>query len=554
MSTRNTRSRSQLPSASSQRGLPALRGRGSNARGRKNVTLTRRPPSGPIEEEFLPANDPNNVDEDNSPNNDRPFAPPVKKICRRPVTRTTEGRQTDLPDDFPTYENYQDLRDSWPTGRCLELMYSRRHLTVSRASPEAVVELNLAQKRFQWSIHMIAMMSDITVQTAKKELNMIDPSDTPTTAYDRWRAYGREPLDLPMPNKGQSNPSLGTRNAIVGASWTTLNADEKAIFEAPLFFALAGLPDYSSFATEEINATTSKGPVVEKLNDREEAQYRPIFERLVDMERVNARQGEPFDEADHRRKSLLALKKVHHTVACAADKHDWAYYFLVASAHRSSKAGKLGWSKFYTSHPAAAEYVEHEADFASTFSAYVQGLSAKDRMERFSSNGKKSQEPRPQAPSDRLKIDLGNKLLDMLQTTLGYKPRQGLPRGANIQEVFKRRGIPIKLVQHPGHALPTALLSAGFNKMNCEGRELWKQDIDNGLFTMEKTELEVTSRAKNHNRSNQNKKVKSKEFVSDDESEEEAEDFGGFSNQDDESSHNESSESSESSSEEEVEE
>ncbi|EGG00816.1 uncharacterized protein MELLADRAFT_92991 [Melampsora larici-populina 98AG31] len=536
MATRNTRSRSQPPSASTERGLPASRGRGSNARGRKNVTLTRPPPSGPIEEEDAAVNALNDVTEANPHTNDGPPPPPAKKTCRRPVTRTTEGRETELPNDFPTYQNYQELRDLWPNGRCLELMHSRRHLTVSRASPEAVTELLLAKKKYEWSIHMIAMMSNISVQTAKQELKLINPSDNPTTGYDRWRAYGKLCLEHSMPNRGKSNPPLATRNAIVGAAWTSLDANEVAVFEAPLFFALAGLPDYSDFATEETNATTSKGPAVAKLNDREEALYRPIFERLVDMERVTARQGEAFDEADHRRKSLRALNKVHHTIACAADKNDWAYYFLVASAHQSSKASKLGWSKFYTSHPAAGEYVEQEADFASTFSAYVQGLSAKDRMERYSSNSKKNQEPRPQAPSDRLKIDLGNELLDMLKTTLGYKPKQGLPRGPNPQEVFKTRGIPIKLVQHPGHALPTALLSAGFNKMNCKGRELWQQDINNGLFTMEKTELEVIPRTQNHNRANKNKKVKSQEFVSDEEGKDETEDFERLDQEDDDDS------------------
>ncbi|KAH9816157.1 hypothetical protein DFH28DRAFT_1094993 [Melampsora americana] len=551
MTTRNTRSHSQLPTASSQRGLPALRGRGSKARGRKNGTLKRPPPPGPMIEEDEPATNPNppisNTDNPSIHTNERLTPPLAKKTCRRPVTRATEGREEELPEDFPTYENYQDLRNEWPTGRCKELMHSRRHLTVSRASPEAVTELKLAQKKFQWSVYMIAMMSDISLLTAKKELNLINPNDSPTTAYDRWRSYGKLALQNAMPNRGKSTPSLGTRNAIVGATWSSLNSDEKAVFEAPLFHALAGLPNYSAFATEEINMTMSKGPAVDKLNDREEAHYRPIFERLVDMERVNDRQGEAFDENDHRRKSLKALKKVHHTIACAADKNDWAYYFLVASAHQSSKAGKLGWSKFYTSHPAAGDYVEQEADFASTFSAYVQGLSAREKVERYSSDSKKNRDPRPQAPSDRLKIELGNTLLEMLTSTIGYKPKQGLPRGPNPQEVFKTRRIPVKLVQHPGHALPAALLSAGFNKMNCEGRELWQQDIDNGLFTMEKTDLEVIPHTQKLNRANNNKKVKSKEFVdSDDKSEEEEEGLGALEeDENDDSSEEEDDDSSE---------
>ncbi|KAH9820356.1 hypothetical protein DFH28DRAFT_1093279 [Melampsora americana] len=478
MTTHNTQSHSQLPTASSQRGLPALRGRGSKAQGRKNGRLKRPPPPGPMIEEDKPATNPNppisNTDNPSIHTNERLTPPLAKKI---------------MP-----------------------------------ASPEAVTELKLAQKKFQWLVYMIAMISDISLLMAKKELNLINPNDSPTTAYDQWRSYGKLALQNAMPNRGKLTPSLGTCNTIVGATWSSLNADEKAVFEAPLFHALAGLPNYSAFATEEINMTISKGPAVDKLNDRKEAHYRPIFERLVDMERVNDRQGEAFDENDHQRKSLKALKRfIIWYIACAADKNDWAYYFLVASAHQSSKAGKLGWSKFYTSHPAAGDYVEQEADFASTFSAYVQGLSA------------------------RKKIELENTLLEMLTSTIGYKPKQGLPRGPNPQEVFKTHRIPVKLVQHSGHALPAALLSAGFNKMNCKGQELWQQDIDNGLFTMEKTDLEVIPHTQKLNQANNNKKVKSKEFVDlDDKSKEEEEGLGALEeDKNDDSSEEEDDDSSE---------
>ncbi|KAH9816428.1 hypothetical protein DFH28DRAFT_1081765 [Melampsora americana] len=496
-----TRAQRILP----QRGLPASRGRGSNARGRKTMTVNRPLPSGRIKAEDQAPNNPNN-----------PKVNP-KRTCRLPVTRATEGRETDLPDDFPTFQNYLQLAKAWPIGRCKELMNSRRHLTVSRASVEAIAELKLARRKFQWSICMISMISNITIPTAKKELKLIDSSENPTNGYDRWRSYGKLCLEQPMTKNRQSQP-LVSRNVIVGTEWSNLNADEKAVFGAPLFFALAGLPDYSDMKTgngqnQSTSATTPNGPTVHKLNEREEARYRPIFERLVDMERVTAKQGEAFDEADHRRKALHALEKVHHHIATASDKHDWAYYFLAASAHQSSKGGKLGWSKFFTSHPAAGDYVEREADFASTFSAYVQGLSAKDRMERYSSSDKKNKATRVQAPSDRVKIDLGNTLVDMLTAVLGQKPTLGFPRGENPNDVLKTRRIPAKLVQHPGHALPAALLSAGFNKMNADGRLLWQEDIKNGLFTIEATELEPLTRSQNKKCANPKKKFKSKEFV-----------------------------------------
>lgn len=169
--TRSTRSN---PSSSQPRGLPASRGRGSHARGRKIVTTNRPAPAAPIESENTIENSiPHDTNQVNPDLDDRPMPTAVKRTCRRPVTRATEGRQTELPDDFPTYENYQELRKAWPTDRVKEVMFSRRHLNVSRANPEALAELQLAQKKFEWSLRCIAMLANITYTTARKELWVI---------------------------------------------------------------------------------------------------------------------------------------------------------------------------------------------------------------------------------------------------------------------------------------------------------------------------------------------------------------------------------------------
>lgn len=114
-----------------------------------------------------------------------------------------------------------------------------------------------------------------------------------------------------MPKKGHVD-ELRARNVINGEAWSALGPDEKAVFEAPLVLALVGLPDYTVDFDNEDNG---KGPKTHVLNEAEEARYRPIWEQLVDVARVQEKEAEGFDEADHHRKAMHSVHDIHHQVS-----------------------------------------------------------------------------------------------------------------------------------------------------------------------------------------------------------------------------------------------
>lgn len=70
-------------------------------------------------------------------------------------------------------------------------------------------------------------------------------------------------------------------------------------------------------------------------------------------------------------------------------------------------------------------------------------------------------------------------------TSLGSRPRQGMPRGHDPGAVLAKRPIPVRMVQLPGSTLSADLLKCGFVKMGADGRRLWQNDINNKVFKFE---------------------------------------------------------------------
>lgn len=115
--------------------------------------------------------------------------------------------------------------------------------------------------------------------------------------------------------------------------WNKLSKDERRVFRDPYFFALANLPDYANQDLEDhttevsgedktgVNVqefdTTTRAPQVYKLTDEAKEKYQPIFNRLVNVEKVHMCHGKPEPSpsvATLQKKSLVAVKKAHHNV------------------------------------------------------------------------------------------------------------------------------------------------------------------------------------------------------------------------------------------------
>lgn len=127
---------------------------------------------------------------------------------------------------------------------------------------------------------------------------------------------------ISVPSTVEENATLSTRNVNNGHAWTALSNNGQMVFSTRLFHALAGVPNLEDYDTDdEPSSSVGDGKVgqtnVTVLTDDEEARYRPLYEELVDEERVaftfaRTRNGETL--AKHQRKSLRCVRKLAHQV------------------------------------------------------------------------------------------------------------------------------------------------------------------------------------------------------------------------------------------------
>ncbi|EGG09342.1 uncharacterized protein MELLADRAFT_96250 [Melampsora larici-populina 98AG31] len=166
---------------------------------------------------------------------------------------------------------------------------------------------------------------------------------------------------------------------------------------------------------------------------------------------------------------------------------DFAYYFIASSTYTSTKGDSEapGWCREYTSHKDMAKYVREKCNFQTIFAAQTQGQSVDQAVAKVIGKNKKSTTA-PVSSADETKGKLAKLLRAKLKKALKTSPSQGFPRGTDPAARLIKKGYNIKMVQLPGSTLPSEVLQLGFNAMTNSRRNLWLNDVNAGLFKLEK--------------------------------------------------------------------
>lgn len=115
---------------------------------------------------------------------------------------------------------------------------------------------------------------------------------------------------VPNGRKAKDSGNVMTlRNAEAARIWGNYNAKERRVFHKDYFFALAGVPDLDSPDDSDSPAT------IPLLTKEEEETYRPLYEKLVDHEKVMREQGVQHLEKNLNKKSLQCVRKVGKMVS-----------------------------------------------------------------------------------------------------------------------------------------------------------------------------------------------------------------------------------------------
>lgn len=141
------------------------------------------------------------------------------------------------------------------------------------------------------------------------------------------------------------------RNQQLSELWNALTPDEKDIFRDPFFFACAGLPNLAltqpeleddnddneedPFGFQHLEANIT-APKVHVLSEAEKAKYQPLFDRLVDVEKLHLSHGQP-DQTQSigtlQKKSLAELRKAHHDVGISLSYISYLLYLCFLNPH-----------------------------------------------------------------------------------------------------------------------------------------------------------------------------------------------------------------------------
>ncbi|EGG01744.1 uncharacterized protein MELLADRAFT_91920 [Melampsora larici-populina 98AG31] len=412
---------------------------------------------------------------------------------------------------FPGFEidKFEEKRKDW-TLIALRQAIAKQNSKTSKA-PQEIKSLVLSiRMEYEKRMLMAALMGgvpeivvwNIVGKGAKK--GHANP-------WIRFLAFCHQSLGEKLPEPGDKD-GWTNRNKKSASNWKKLSKHEKDVFRDPYFFALANLPDLSNvpFADEnEINEDetdlqhleeSAPTPSVHKLTDEQKSLYQPLFDKLVDIEKLQSVYGKPTPSssvATVQKKSLAALRKAHHA------QYQITYYLAAVSCGSTE-----GWTQVFSNNPSFANWSSKEAKVPQTLSSYIHGKSAVQTVE-----GSKVQQP-----SDERRTRLGrilNKLVECypLVTDDVYKGGK-FPKSDDPEGELKKRALPIRVVQKAGSVMSKEELEVGHRKIKDATVKSWLKDIENGNFVIERIPHSETTNSNSCQQRSSEKSTKRKQSSS----------------------------------------
>ncbi|EGG09941.1 uncharacterized protein MELLADRAFT_95233 [Melampsora larici-populina 98AG31] len=229
---------------------------------------------------------------------------------------------------FPglTPENFEQQVDKWTVAdlrqRLVEQQQKQAH-NRTRA-PQDITDLTeIVCIGFEKRMLMVALMGGLPETVIWDLVNMGSKSSKPNR-WIRFLAFSKLALAEKLPPRNDKS-GWKARNQKLGRMWKELTSDERQVFSDPFFFALANLPDLSKVVIddedeekEEDQSAQVPTPAVHQLSDEDKLKYQPLFDRMVNIEKVHITHGSPKSTssmATLQLKSLAAFRKAHHAVS-----------------------------------------------------------------------------------------------------------------------------------------------------------------------------------------------------------------------------------------------
>ncbi|KAH9807648.1 hypothetical protein DFH28DRAFT_914025 [Melampsora americana] len=265
---------------------------------------------------------------------------------------------------------------------------SSRHKNQVPSEIEDLVELiRLDHEKRMLMAALIGGISEAVVWS----LVNVGPTSGKSSCWTRFLSFGKKPLAITMPHRNDK-PGWAKRNKDIREIWDNMSIDQKMVFKTPYFFALAKLPDLSrpsavvdlgndgqDIDEEDISAEVTSPPI-HQLSEEDELLYRPIFEELVDVEKVQLNHGKPetsVSTTSLQLKSLAAFRVAHHKFATVCQRFHIHYYLTALSCDITD-----GWNQVYSTNKTFAQWADDHMNFNMKFKYYVHGKVVASEIEK----------------------------------------------------------------------------------------------------------------------------------------------------------------------------
>ncbi|KAH9811862.1 hypothetical protein DFH28DRAFT_1130564 [Melampsora americana] len=363
------------------------------------------------------------------------------------ATQQTTSGSTKYPDlSYITLQNYHQFKTQWPLNRIQEQL-KEQSSSNHQLSAAVLAEAQAVFVALEHSLHMIAMISHVKLDTLKRALGLLGGTHG-DNSWHRWLSFALAANDIPMPARGDPAASdlLSVQNQTNSKTYRGLKDDELAVFTAEVFYALGGYPDYSSISiTDEVDVfgdSSTLVPEVPKLSPADENRYRPLYEKLVDLKKVakDRELNTPGSSAcKEEKRSLQCFKKIALQLARDHQLLGMDYYIIACS---NSNTGE-GWCREYTSRDEIARWVGSKAQMQHIFPLYCQHGSTIEAIKaNAAANDPSAKNKKSKNQSDLDKAELVGLLNQLLVDVLG-DTNKVFPKIANPIEALKARKIPV---------------------------------------------------------------------------------------------------------------
>ncbi|KAH9823184.1 hypothetical protein DFH28DRAFT_1018066 [Melampsora americana] len=376
-------------------------------------------------------------------------------------------------------DNFEESLGDW-TLVGLRQTIARQASTANRAHPDIDALVKTIRLQYEKCMLMAALMGGVPEAVV---WNIVGEGGKKggMNSWIRFLGFCKLALDEKLPARANREEWV-TRNKKLAEMWKGFTDDEKTVFKDPYFFALANLPDLSYFERDDteredaddlsmdhLDASTSP-PRVHQLSEADRAKYMPIFQKLVDIDKLHLCHGRPeptSSVATLQKKSLSELRKAHHDLSVVCQRYQVTYYLTAVSC-----GSHEGWTQTFSNNVAFAKWAETNAKVPSKFATYIHGKTI----------GKEIEASKVQQPSDERKTRLSRQLNSLVHAVFEGNI---FPKVEDPQGEMAERGWPIRIVQKPGSLLSPELLERGHRRAKDSTVQLWLKDIESGHFLIE---------------------------------------------------------------------